>query len=810
MYVANNLTQISTYTRKNQHQLQHRKHSPGLPQHSALGKRAQHDGRETFEAPNNPTNKRACHLSLSSNSELCEECSAIPWNKIDHCMGYEGRVDWHGMLISKVGRHYRNVSPATTCPLCRQLYAPWIESFLRKLEPSHWKGRDRRDEIRIFRHLRHLNHVNDFQTSRNKLKAHDAPFHIAVVPFAGKWKEDFRRHIVSRGMAVVLPDGRPESDIFSPQQVSPTFDPEIVKPWLEYCKDHHKNHCSPKSLKVNGMKVIDCFSKDGDIIAHCYGNKYVALSYVWGNPPAKRAPLSTIGRKETPQMEITKYTDELPLSKLPNDIPLTIRDAIQVTRDLGYQFLWVDTYCINQKSEIEKQQQCSRMGDIYAGSQLTIFALGQDSEYGLPGVSSRPRFWQPQCTKIGKYQIISTMDDPHKAINDAKWSTRGWTLQEGIFSTRSLFFTDSQAYFECNSMNLLEAFKTDAEKLHIQSQQRVMAFHRAGKYVCGNSNKFSHLNVKHNGANHRKIDNLRRCQTHIQEYTKRELTNKDDVLNAFAGIARFYTQTTAKIASLAGLPIPSPIATSGDVERAHLDHLSYALSWIHHVHAFSISTLRNPKPQRRVGFPSWSWAGWFGRIKSKSDLPYCWTSYLSSVRVGFKKDTPRNFAWLTKLKHYRQLIIDLLLTANELCFDAHVLNHEKLRYWQRDPETPSKRILSKAIQVNLSRGPCSLEEFQQKLKKGKLECVIIGTYGEPRKDVYKAIQVADRKSPKAGKRRIDLFERQEPDAIVCLVVGTKDGISERYGLVKITLENLSGKSAVEAWRLGPKKRFILR
>ncbi|KAH7418910.1 hypothetical protein BKA64DRAFT_701398 [Cadophora sp. MPI-SDFR-AT-0126] len=226
------------------------------------------------------------------------------------------------------------------------------------------------------------------------------------------------------------------------------------------------------------------------------------------------------------------------------------------------------------------------------------------------------------------------------------------------------------------------------------------------------------------------------------EYTKRELTNKDDILNAFAGIARFYTQTTAKIASLAGLPIPSPIATSGDVERAHLDHLSYALSWIHH--------------------------------------------------------------------HYRQLIIDLLLTANELCFNAHVLNHKKLRYWQRDPETPSKRILSKAIQVNLSRGPCSLEEFQQKLKKGKLECVIISTYGEPRKDIYKAIQVADRKSPKAEKRRIDLFKRQEPDAIVYLVVGTKDGISERYRLIKITLENLSGKSAVEAWRLGPKKRFILR
>jgi hypothetical protein len=804
MYVVNNLTQMSTYTRQNQHPLQSRKHSPGLPQHSVLGKRAQHDGRETFEDPNNPTKKRTCHLSLSSNSELCGECSAIPWNKIGQCIAFEGKVDWKGMLISKVGRRYRNVSPSTTCLLCRQLYAPWIKSFVNRLDPSHWEKRDHGDEIRIFRHLRHLNHVNDFQTSRNKLKSHHAPCHIAVVPFAGEWKEDFRQHIVSRGMVVVLPEGRPEPEIFFPRQVSPTFDPEIVKQWLKYCNSHHKNNCSPKSPEVKGMKVIDCLSKDGDIIEHYHGNKYVALSYVWGNSPAKRAPLSTISGNETPQREITEYTDEPPLSKLPNDIPLTIRDAIQVTKDLGYRFLWVDTYCINQKSKIEKQKQCSRMGDIYAGSELTIFALGQDSEYGLPGVSSRPRFGQRQCTTIGKYKIIFTMDDPHKAINEAKWSTRGWTFQEGILSTRSLFFTDSQVYFECNSMNVSEAFKTDVKKLHIQSQQRVRAFHRAGKYVCGNSNKFSHLNVKENGANHRKIDSLRRCQYHIQEYTKRELTNKDDVLNAFAGIVRFYTRTTAKIASLAGLPIPFPFTTYGDVERAHLDHLSYALAWTHRVHAFSISTLKNPKPQRRIGFPSWSWAGWLGQIRFKSDLPYCWTSYLSSVRVGFKKDT-RDFAWLTKFKNYKQTIIDRLLTANELCFDAHVLNHEKLQYRQRDPETPSKWI-----QVNLSRGPRSLEEFQQELRKGKLECVIIGTYGEPRKDVYQAIQAADKKSPKAEKRRIDLFERHDPDAIVCLVVGTKDGISERYGLVKIEFKNLSGENAVEAWRLGPKKRFVLR
>jgi hypothetical protein len=66
--------------------------------------------------------------------------------------------------------------------------------------------------------------------------------------------------------------------------------------------------------------------------------------------------------------------------------------------------------------------------------------------------------------------------------------------------------------------------------------------------------------VRHNKANHRKIDMICRCQYQIAQYTRRELTNKDDVLNAFAAIARFYAKTAAVIASLAGIPIPFPIA----------------------------------------------------------------------------------------------------------------------------------------------------------------------------------------------------------------------------------------------------------
>jgi hypothetical protein len=368
--------------------------------------------------------------------------------------------------------------------------------------------------------------------------------------------------------------------------------------------------------------------------------------------------------------------------------------------------------------------------------------------------------------------------------------------------------------------------------LHIQSGQRVRAYHRAGVFVSGNSNKFSHLDIKQNKANHRKVDTLQRCQYHIQEYTKRELTNKDDILDAFAGAAYFYAKTTAKIASLAGIPIPFPFVESGDVKGVHLDHLSYALAWMHHIHKFSEAKLKNPQnlpgsllaqlpwtpsknphPQRRFDFPSWSWAGWFGELEPREDLPYYWTSHLSSVRIGFPGDIPRDYGWLTDFPHYRHLIIQKLLTANELYFEAYVLNPRKLRFWERDLSMPSRRIPSQAMQVNMSRGPCSWEKLHQRLLDGELECVVIGMHGKPRQDVFKRIEAADGKAPKALKGRISQFEQREPDAIVCLIVLTVKGTSFRRGLLKIPVKDLGsggGEGVVQALAVGPKRRFALR
>ncbi|KAI8629439.1 hypothetical protein F5Y19DRAFT_82086 [Xylariaceae sp. FL1651] len=57
-------------------------------------------------------------------------------------------------------------------------------------------------------------------------------------------------------------------------------------------------------------------------------------------------------------------------------MPLTPRDAAQVTRDLGIHYLWIDALCILQDSDGDWHHESVRMANIYGNSFVTIFATG--------------------------------------------------------------------------------------------------------------------------------------------------------------------------------------------------------------------------------------------------------------------------------------------------------------------------------------------------------------------------------------------------------------------------------------------------
>ncbi|KAI3400442.1 hypothetical protein diail_3063 [Diaporthe ilicicola] len=98
--------------------------------------------------------------------------------------------------------------------------------------------------------------------------------------------------------------------------------------------------------------------------------QYVTLSYCWGG--AQRLKLES------------SNAVDLERGFLFEDLPQTIREAGEVTREIGIRYLWVDSVCIVQDSFEDWESEAVRMSDVYRSSYCTTMAMhGRDSDEGL-------------------------------------------------------------------------------------------------------------------------------------------------------------------------------------------------------------------------------------------------------------------------------------------------------------------------------------------------------------------------------------------------------------------------------------------
>jgi len=95
------------------------------------------------------------------------------------------------------------------------------------------------------------------------------------------------------------------------------IDYEILRQWSRRCRRYHSPNCDLTfSSSIPGLRVFDC--EVGKVVAAPENTaiRYIALSYVWGG------------------VKIPKNDQA--------EFPLTICDAITVTLEMGYKYLWVD------------------------------------------------------------------------------------------------------------------------------------------------------------------------------------------------------------------------------------------------------------------------------------------------------------------------------------------------------------------------------------------------------------------------------------------------------------------------------------
>ena len=366
------------------------------------------------------------------------------------------------------------------------------------------------------------------------------------------------------------------SGIINVRPISPdAFDRAFVKSCLAYCRANHRPTCQvARASTMKSLRVIDCYA--WTIINAPIDCHYVALSYLWG-VPGPPAP-DTQGKQNS--------------GSALGDAPKVIIDCIEVLLQLGLRYLWVDRYCIDQNDQNDMHIQIRQMDLIYANAHLTIIAAaGQDPQHGLSGV--RGTWRKPQLhLAVSHHSLISTLPGISWAVEDSKWSSRGWTYQEGLLSRRRLIFTKYQTYYECNGMHCAESVALPLDKLHVKSRKTFRELTSPGSF-----------RLKTPGSKPWEI------MAYIAGFNERNLTFSRDALDAIQGVLNAFASGSRSVHHFIGVPIPPPEAASRNgrsyrhTSRTAEECFVVGLSWFH----------RFPG-ERRGDFPSWSWAGWYGQL----------------------------------------------------------------------------------------------------------------------------------------------------------------------------------------------------
>ena len=191
-----------------------------------------------------------------------------------------------------------------------------------------------------------------------------------------------------------------------------SVDFNLLKTWVEHCRSAHTESCSYRDILSgqsypddDAFRLIDCATRR-IIHSKIMDVSFIALSYVWGPP-----------------LDNDSHHDP---ECLPETLPATIEDAINATIQLGFQYLWVDKYCINQKDTQDVKNQVFMMDIIYQAASVTIIAAaGAASTFGLPGMS-RPRA-VPSAFHLDGSVWVATRSDQKHPIKQSPWFGRGWT-----------------------------------------------------------------------------------------------------------------------------------------------------------------------------------------------------------------------------------------------------------------------------------------------------------------------------------------------------------------------------------------------
>ena len=279
----------------------------------------------------------------------------------------------------------------------------------------------------------------------------------------------------------------------------------FVSKSLETCLREHESCRRPSAplptrvLDVSTLNLVRLVEPSPGTVA-----PFIALSYCWGNGNSVT----------TTSVTIDDHKDGIVTGRLPQ----TLQDAVQLTKELGVQYLWIDALCIIQDSAEDWEIESAKMGSIYSDAHVTIAAISaptaKDGFLRSKRDDREVRMAWPDGSPIKARITVS--DGPR--WDDNPWGTRGWTFQEKILSTRIILYSNKEAQWVCQGMSVCEC---GSATLTIKDDVLV-----ADREAASTIWRLSQPSVAH-----------RYWNTLVSTYSERSLTVETDRLPALSGIA---------------------------------------------------------------------------------------------------------------------------------------------------------------------------------------------------------------------------------------------------------------------------------
>ncbi|KAH7378118.1 heterokaryon incompatibility protein-domain-containing protein [Cadophora sp. MPI-SDFR-AT-0126] len=260
----------------------------------------------------------------------------------------------------------------------------------------------------------------------------------------------------------------PLSSIFTARDIDSTSNSDkslaLLDTWVQACKTEHSK-CAWSNDHILPTRVIDVGSEHEEpFLLETNGMKgeWLTLSHCWGGGATLMTTSDTL----------QDHKSSIPIESL----PATFRDAVFLTRRLGYRYIWIDSLCIIQNIHEDWTSESSQMFRVYTNASINLSAsAARNPKDGIFESGNGMRKYSAPLTTLDCRSETKNMQGvvgvrpqlggagPFVLLPNEPLHRRAWVLQESVLSPRRIDFASTQLYWECRTALHTEGYPRSSD-----------------------------------------------------------------------------------------------------------------------------------------------------------------------------------------------------------------------------------------------------------------------------------------------------------------------------------------------------------